>query len=350
MFHILLDTEVFRRENLHFASKRFRQLAAFVAAQEVTVYVTDVTIGEVRKAIASEVTNALELLSKKDKAVLGVLVQTNEAGLSGLLKMPDKTVLINELNEMFDRLLKDLAAVTLSTDEVPVAELRKRYFEEIPPFDARAAKKHEFPDALFILAAEGHAKTRGHILHVVSADKGIAEAAQLADGLEHIEMLPTMITKIHEAVETTAAVAKAAEQAFVALTSDIITQVKESFGGISFYVDELDGEVSDVEVSAVDLSEPWIEEIDGTTVTLGFEADISFTAEVTIADPDQTARDSETGDFMIFGYLSKGIGKTEYVPGSVEVEVNLADVAESRLLDVSLVADSISVDYPWPSY
>ncbi len=350
MFHILLDTEVFRRENLHFASKRFEQLAAFVAAQEATVYVTDVTIGEVRKAIASEVARALELLSKKNRAALGVLVQTNEAGLYGLLKMPDKTVLINELNAMFDRLLRDLAAVTLSTDEVSVAELRKRYFEELPPFATRAAKKHEFPDALFILAAERHAKAHGHTLHVVSADKGIAEAAQLADGLEYIETLPTIITKIHETVEATAVLAKAAEQAFVYLTPGIVTQVKESFEGSGIYVDELEGEVSDVEVSEVDLSEPWIEEIDGNTITLGFEATISFTAEVTIADPDQTARDSETGDFMVFGYLSKSIGETEYVPGSVEIVVDLEDVAESKPLDVSLFTNSIFVKYPWPDY
>jgi hypothetical protein len=348
MFHILLDAEVFRRENLHFASKRFRQLAAFAAAQEVTVYVTDVTVGEVHRAIAAEVSRALDLLSKKDRATLGVLVQSDKAGLSGLLKLPDKAVLVNELGGMFERLLRDLLAVTLSTDEVSVAELRKRYFEALPPFATRAAKKHEFPDALFILAVERHAKSSGHIVHVVSADKGIAEAAQLADGLESVETLPAMITKVHEAVEATAALAKAAEQAFAHLTPDIVTRVEGLFEGSSIYVDELEGEVSDVEVSEVELSEPWIEEIDGSTITLGFEATISFTADVTIGDPDQTARDSETGDFMVFGYLTKRIDEAEHVPGSVEIEVNLADLVESRVLDVSLFTNSILVKYPWP--
>jgi len=350
MFHILLDTEVFRSENLHFASKRFRQLAAFAAAQEVTVYVTDVTIGEVRKAIAAEVSRALDLLSKKDRATLGVLVQTDKAGLSGLLKLPEKAVLVNELSANFDRLLKDLAAVTITTDEVSVAELRKRYFEELPPFAARAAKKHEFPDALFILAAESHAKSRGHILHVVSADAGIADAAQLADGLVPIKTLPAMITKVHAAVEETSALAKAAAQAFANLSSDIVTRIKELFEGSAIYVDELEGEVSDVDVSDVDLGEPSIENIGGAIITLGFEATISFTAEVTIGDPDQTARDSETGDFMVFGYLSESIEETEYVTGSVEIDVNVANVAESKILDVSLFTDSIVVKYPWPDY
>jgi len=246
MFYILLDTEVFRREHLHFGSKRFEQLAAFVAAQEATVYVTDITIGEVRKAIASEVARALELLSRKDRAALSVLVQTNEAGLSGLLKIPDKAVLINELNAMFDRLLRGLAAVTLPTDEVSIAELRKRYFEELPPFGTRADKKHEFPDALFILAAERHAKTHGYILHVVSADKGIAEAAQLADGLEYVETLPIMISRVYEAVEATAVLAKAAEQAFLNLAPDIVAQVKESFfDQIRYNVDKLELLVDD---------------------------------------------------------------------------------------------------------
>lgn len=37
MFHILLDAEVFRSEHLHSASKRFRLLADFAAAQEVNL-------------------------------------------------------------------------------------------------------------------------------------------------------------------------------------------------------------------------------------------------------------------------------------------------------------------------
>lgn len=348
MFHILLDTEVFRRENLHFASKRFRQLAAFVDAKEVTVYVTDITIGEVRKAIAAAVTNALDLLSKKDRAALGVLVQIDEAGLSGLLKLPDKTLIIDELYAMFERLLENLAAVTLPTDEVSIPELRRRYFEELPPFAARAAKKHEFPDALFILAAERHAKSLGHILHVVSADKGIVEAADSAAGLVPAETLPAMITRVHEAVEATAALAKAAEQAFASLTPDIIAQVKELFEGSGVYVDELEGEVSDVEVGEVELSEPSIEEVSGNTVMLGFEATISFSAEVTIADPGQTARDSETGDLMVFGYLTKAIEETEYVQGSVEIEVDVANVGASRILETDLYSTSIQVNYPWP--
>jgi PIN domain len=350
MFHILLDTEVFRHEHLRFASKRFQQLAAFVDAQEATVYVADVTIGEVRRAIATAVTSALDLLPKKTRAALGVLAQTDMAGLSGLLQLPDKSVLIEELNAMFNRLLADLKAVTLSSDEVSVAEIRRRYFEAIPPFSSLAAKKHEFPDALFILAAERHTKSSGHILHVVSADEGIAEAAQLASGLESVATLAGMITKVHETVRATAALATAAEHAFAALTPEIVAKVKYLFEDSGIDVeDEWEGEVSEVEVSEVDLGEPTIDQIEGTIVTLGFLANISFTADVTVGDPDQTAYDSETGDLMIFGYLTKNIHTTEYdVEGTIEIEVDTANVSESEIRDVTLFADNITVRYPWP--
>lgn len=349
MFHILLDTEVFRHEQLRFGSKRFRQLVAFVDAQEATVYVADVTIGEVRRAIATAVTNALELLPKKTRAALGVLTQTGRAGFSVLLELPDESVLIEDLNAMFDRLIADLKAVTLSTDDVSVAELRKRYFQALPPFSSLAAKKHEFPDALLILAAERHAKSSGHTLHVVSADKGVAEAAQLASGLESVATLPDMITKVHETVRATADLATAAERAFATLTPEIIAKVKDLFEDSGIDVeDEWEGEASEVVVGEVDLGEPTIDEIKGTIVTLGFLANISFTADVTVGDPDQTAYDSETGDLMVFGYLTETIHATEYdVEGTVEIEVDAANPSESEIRDVSLFADNVTVRYPW---
>jgi len=111
MLHILLDAEAFRHEHLHFASKRFQQLTAFVAAQESAVYVTDITIGEVRRAIATAVGAALDLLSKKTRGALGILVQTDKAGRSSLLRLPDQTVLVEALNAVFERLLGGRNAV-----------------------------------------------------------------------------------------------------------------------------------------------------------------------------------------------------------------------------------------------
>ena len=70
--------------------------------------------------------------------------------------------------------------------------------------------------------------------------------------------------------------------------------------------------------------------------------------EVAVGDPDQTAYDSETGNLMVFGYLSKSIEATEYVQGTVEIEVDKAEVAKPAILEVSLFSDNIAVEYPWP--
>lgn len=349
MIHILLDTEAFRHENLHFGSKRFRQLIKFVAEDEVAVYVTDVIIGEVRKEIDLAVARAFEALPRKARAALGVLVQTDKAGLSGLLNLPDQSVLATKLYARFDQVLRDLRAVTIPSDEISISELLERYFGSLPPFSAQATKKHEFPDALITLAAERHAKVTGHRLYVVTADKGIVEAARLAANLEPVETLATMITLVHETAGATARIAKAAEKSFAQLTPQIVARVKELFEASGIYVeDEWNGEVEDVEVSGIDLGEPTIDEIDGTTVNLGFEAAISFAAEVTVGNPDQTARDPETGDPMVFGYLTEHIEATEYVEGNVTLEVNKADSGRSAISEVYIFADNVSVRFPWP--
>ena len=170
-------------------------------------------------------------------------------------------------------------------------------------------------------------------------------AARSATRLEAVPDLATMITKVHETVQ--AALAKAAEQTFASNTAEIVARVKELFRDSGMDVeDEWEGEAEDVEVTEVDLGDPSIADISGTIVTLGFGATISFTANVMVADPAQTAYDA--GERMVFGYLTAKVASSEYVEGTVEIDVDAEHAQASAILDISLFADDVSVRYPWP--
>src|SRR5262249_12240003 len=159
------------------------------------VYVTDVTIGEVRRAITTSIHDAVGLLkTKQTRRILGVLAQAQTMNLAGVMAKLDEPALVQELNGLFDSLLTKLEAVTISTDDPPTAELRRRFLEALPPFSPRAAKKHEFPDALTIMAAERCADRLSTPLYIVSADTGVTEAARTAARLEHIGSLQAMIS------------------------------------------------------------------------------------------------------------------------------------------------------------
>ena len=348
MFDILLDAEVFRRENLHFSSKRFSRLVDLVNAEEVTVYVTDVTVGEIRAAIRSSVHAAAEFLKPKvTRRLLGVIAQSELANVAGVIAKLDEAAIIGDLQEKFDRLLEELSAVVISTDDVPVAELRKRYFEATPPFAAAGVKKNEFPDALSILAAEQRAQADDITLFVVSADSDVAAAVEISSALEHVETLQEMVGRVLESVAETAALAEAAEQVAEALADEIAAKVEDRFLERGFYVENEAGEVTDVTVRDIDLGEPTVAELSGNVVKLEFTADVSFDAEVTIDDPDQTAYDSETGDTFVFGHLRRDAHDTEYVEGEVEIEINLADLAQSRILSLYMFGSDIGVTFPY---
>lgn len=348
MMHVLLDTEVFRSENLHFSSKRFSRLVELVRQDSAKVYVTDVTIGEIRSAIASSVRQAIEFLRPKStRRILSILAQSETASVSGIVERLDERALIAELNSKFDALMKDLRTVIIATDSVSIAELRRRYFESIPPFRS-GTKKHEFPDALSILAAEARASKDRLRLYVVSADKDLKEAVKCAPSLEHVETLHVMIGRVHESVEATASFVAAAQKAAEELLNDIVAGFRENFLESGFYVeDEWNEEVDDVTVCGINLDEPIGNYVAGNVVTLGYMVEIEFTAEAKVGDPSQTAYDSETRETYVFGYLSRDISDTVWVEGEVEIEVDISDPSNSKILSISLSKSDYGVTFPW---
>lgn len=349
MYHVLLDTEPFLRENLHFSSKRFLKLAELAQQQHVTVYVTTITVEEVRHAINETARAAVKLLKpRQTKRTLGVLAQLESAKLSGVIAKLDAEKLIAELHPRFDQLLASLKAETISVDRVAVDELCRRYFEVIPPFGYTERKKHEFPDAIIVLAAEEHARSLGAPLYVVSADKGVTAAASSAPGLESMASLSSMISRVMETTANTAAVATAAEQALEIRTEEVLERVSLLFLDSGFYVeDQWDGEVEDVEVVHAEASELSVAEVEGNRATVEFFATIEFSANVTVDDPAMTAYDSETKQAYAFGRLEKRIVESAEVEGAIAIEVDLDSPRNSRIISVELAPGSIGVEFPW---
>lgn len=344
MFNILLDTEVFRHENLHFQSRRFLRLIDLVRTEAVSVYVTDFTADEVRAAISSAVHKAIQYLrTKKIRRILGVLAQSVNARLEGAVSKLDEQALVDELVAKFDGLLADLDSEVIATDDVPIATVRGRYFDCAAPFGPSKPKKHEFPDAISILAAEALAKERGIVLHVVSGDPDLAAAAELTSVLKHADSLQTMTDRILSALNATAARAEAAHLAVEALAEGISKGIGKAFLEESFYVEDDYGEVEEVTVENVDVGELTVAKIEDAVATLSFGAEIDYSAELEVADPDQTAYDSETKEVIIFGYLRRTVSASEYVEGEVEVEIDLSEPSTSSLLGIALFTTSVGV-------
>lgn len=77
---------------------------------------------------------------------------------------------------------------------VDVGSLVESYFSPKPPFEAKADKKNEFPDAIALMSLEGEAQKRFSLMLVVSNDKGWAEYCALSPHLICINQLGTALS------------------------------------------------------------------------------------------------------------------------------------------------------------
>ena len=343
MKHVVLDTEVFRRENLAFDSARFERLAELVEENEVEVYLTDVVDGEVRRAITSQIHAGVELLREEPtRRTLNVLAKGAIPKLKDLLKAPKESELIETLIREYEDLLDRLDVEVISTDDVSVKTLRDQYFGVIPPFGHKAEKKHEFPDAISVLGVKKWAANRGEPVIMVSGDKGIAAALEGAEGIKHVPDLRDVIDAVLRILKVVAD----PEGLLEAKREEIETRVRDEFEHLGFYIDGEWGEVSEAIVESVHIGGVYLAERKENVVTLEFEAEIRYSASLTFDDPERTAYDSETGGTYVFGSVSRDIRDTAWVEGEVVLEIDIHDPSKSKVLSTRLNASDIAVPPP----
>ena len=99
MRHVVLDTEVFRRENLAFDSARFRRLAELADENEIEIHLTDVIYEEVRRAIAEQVRIGIQTLRQEPiRRALNVIAHGAVPKLKELLGEIDESDIVASLH------------------------------------------------------------------------------------------------------------------------------------------------------------------------------------------------------------------------------------------------------------
>lgn len=92
-----------------------------------------------------------------------------------------------------------------------VQDLLKRYFSVLPPFEASAEKKSEFPDAIALLSLQAWAKKEGTALLFVTKDKGCKEFCKESAYLYAVDELGEALTIIQDRDTHCATLCKAIE-------------------------------------------------------------------------------------------------------------------------------------------
>jgi hypothetical protein len=167
---ITIDTSVVERYQFGFESGVLAKLAQ-LANGDPTHLVLDIVLHEIRSHLVTQanlahnqVKNALKPLGNSwgiDKTERDAALQLLFGGETGDLRTQKR----------LQDFLKDSSAIVLKTaDYVSLADVLGRFIDLKPPFGATGTKKHEFPDAVALLAIENWAATTGTAVIAVSHD------------------------------------------------------------------------------------------------------------------------------------------------------------------------------------
>jgi hypothetical protein len=167
---ITVDTSVLERHQFGFESGVLAKFAQFSHAESNHI-VLDIVLHEIRShlrgqadLVRSQVKNALKPLGNS----WGIEKTSRDAALTLLFGKQSGEARTEERIQAF---LQDSSAVVLKcSDLVSLSDVLTRFIETKAPFGNTEAKKHEFPDAVALLALEAWAVTNGKAVIAVSRD------------------------------------------------------------------------------------------------------------------------------------------------------------------------------------
>lgn len=327
---ISVDTNVFHRFGYNLEAASLLALAQF-PAHGITHLVTDIVSGEVRAhmveneaKVAADLRAALRRYAKVRRRGPG------ESGqVAQILDLDDD--LAASVTERWNRFVAATDATPIAADRVEATELVNRYFGTVPPFEAKADKKEEFPDAIALLELEAHGEqTQRHVL-AVTRDGGWALFAESARWVTVVEGLPAAIGLLHSADAITA------ERAVTLLANPIAGVRDDVDAAVGRFVDDLDPEIEAqsymeftadftgatiVDIHPVEPTSATVLESDADTVTLSFGMEVDVEVE---ADFSFYVHDSVDDDYLGMGSTSRTSRVTLTAPVTLRVPRGVAE-------------------------
>ncbi len=284
--YVFVDTQVFVASGFDYDSGRLGRARDYAQAGRIRLISTPITHEE----ILSNVREALSIAT-------GILQKLREKGRVLATSLdPDFGVVFRSYNEdaIFDHLSARLSTFEAETEtsiiqisDASAEEVFRKYFSGSPPFSEK--KKSEFPDAFVIQALIAWCSRNDERLYVVSGDADMAEACADHEALVYVSSLE----EIFELIALDDQAADIARSAVEGILPEIEAEAVTAFEYLGFYLEDQDGDVNSVRVTAISGGDLHIVDIEDEIVHFTWEVEVAFTADVSYADMSTAIYDSE---------------------------------------------------------
>lgn len=323
---VFIDTSIVRGQAYNFESKAINLFLSAAATRKLTLLLPDATAREMRKQISARSDAAINALKKAYQEAPFLLKSEKWPTMPGFAASWELfSIGVGE----WEKFMRNFALIRLPVEDVTLREVMEWYDSQRPPFGPR--KQKEFPDAFALSSILAFAKREHVSIAVISGDSDFANASSRFSELVYFPSLPAFT----EALLSNDKRVGLVKSIFERDSSFLTAAIGEKFEELPFYpAEERDGEVEDVQISAVELEDVHVVAIGDKECTVSFEAKVDFSAHVQFDDASTAVVDSSEGIFMPLHRFSGTVKDVACVTGTAKMHVK-EDWSEVE--DVALV-------------
>jgi len=327
---VFIDTSIYVQNKYDVGSPKFNTIQTLAAAGALELLTTDITNSEVESHISSDVDEAIGALNKAKKkaAVLRPLV--GEEQVSGIFASLDADALASAIRDRFRAFLSTSGAETLEASAQPAGPVFESYFAGHAPFGP-GKKKSEFPDAFVVSALEEKAKEQKQKALVVAQDPDFERTCEHS---EHLVFVPSIRQLAELALQDEGLAVETAHIRFQRIADEIRGRVTDELEGRYMWLEDQDGEASEVRVSDLTLNPESVVSISEAQIIFSLQAHAWIDADISYLDPDSAVWDSETKTAIYFASVEASVYRDLEFPVEVTISYAAEDLEANDLEQV----------------
>lgn len=315
---MFIDSSIYIQRNFNFNDHLLGQIARLSANKHINLHISSIVINEVNNNIddrTKEARSALESLRKKGM----ILRNIKQYGV--VFNNETSNLVSSVVKKQFNDFIDNSKALIIPLQAVSVDKLLEGYFQVVPPFSN--GKKSEFPDAINLLALDNWCTTNSEQMYVISTDNDLVDYCKDNVGLHCLDSIDSFLNLVTSSDEYRHNfVVNLAEKLF----ENIEDSISENFEDHGFSLENEDGSVEYINVLSVELEDEInVIELEEASATLQFEVIVTFEAEISYTDYENSVYDKEEGKYIFEKEVELEIETDVLVPVTLEVSFNISN-------------------------
>lgn len=334
--NIFIDTSIFVEANFQFESPIFEKLVELVQEKKTAIYLTEITVDEIKANIRSEIQTAdAALNSFKSKGK----ILRNVASFKHFFDPLNHYEIEREILRQFEIFRHKAKIEVISSDKTSIMRVFADYFNRRPPFGV-GKKKSEFPDAFALAALEERCSRVEESMYVISSDNGMLEASRVSAVLHPLSKIEKYLHIYNYCSDP--------QSSFLTELIDnntdaIEKEIESQFTSLGFILVDGDGDIDDVEVNDIEITEQYIIDIEESRAVLHLQTTIHYSVDLSYWNYDTAIYDSSEGDVFPIDKITDKPEFSEDVPIELTIQFKKDDPSYFVIESLTLRCGDIEV-------